>query len=80
MKQNEISKPKASMHNSTVNRTVSAGYEVANHDQFENLVKESKDKIKENQKENEQTDSSKKMKLNVNATTYIPKNKLTGNR
>ena len=36
MKQNEISKPKASMHNSTVNRTVSAGYEVANHDQFEN--------------------------------------------
>ena len=80
MKQNEISKPKASMHNSTVNRTVSAGYEGANHDQIENLVKESKDKIKENQKENEQTDSSKKMKLNVNATTYIPKNKLTGQK
>ena len=75
MKQNEISKPKVTMQ-SAVNRTVSAGYEVTT-DQMENFIKESKEKNKENQKEIELTDSSKKMKLNVNASMYIPKNKLT---
>lgn len=72
-KQNEINKPKPTMQ-STINRTVSAGYEVST-EQVENLIKE---KNKELTKDSDPVDSSKKtMKLNVNASTYIPKNKLT---
>lgn len=74
-KQNELNKPKPTMQ-SAINRTVSAGYEVSS-EQVENLIRENQ-KNKDATKDGDQTDSSKKtMKLNVNASTYIPKNKQT---
>ena len=74
-KQNEINKPKPTMQ-SAINRTVSAGYEVSS-EQVESLIRENQ-KNKETTKDGDQTDSSKKsMRLNVNATTYIPKHKQT---
>jgi hypothetical protein len=74
-KQNEINKPKPTMQ-SAINRTVSAGYEVSS-EQVENLIRENQ-KNKEVTKDGDLADSSKKtMKLNVNATTYIPKNKIS---
>lgn len=72
-KQIEISKPKGTIQ-STVIRTVSANYELET-EKIDNVKLESKEKITEKVNENLKGDSLKKLKLNVNSNTYIPKNK-----
>jgi hypothetical protein len=70
-KQNEISKPKVMQ---SVNRTCSAGYEGLNAESIDNFIRDKQNK-ESTIKEGEQTDSSKKPKLSVNANAFIPKNK-----